>query len=116
MPLQLVVDESGGISIPVDDCVREAWIVQYERAAHSGSINAFRERLAECFAVSLAECLDPDLKPPTDPQVRYAMDIARDLGVALPSEALRFRGAMAEFIERFADAFKQKRRSYLRAD
>lgn len=114
MPVQLILDDDGGIPIPMDDCIQEAWVMQYERASHAGAVDGFRERLAHCFATSLIECLDPDLKPPTDAQVKYATDIARELGIPLPPEALRFRGSMAEFIDRFADAMRQKRRSYLR--
>jgi hypothetical protein len=58
----------------------------------------------------LIECLDADLKPPTAAQIQYATDIAKHLGVPLPSEALRFRGAMGEFLTRFSDAFRQKTR------
>lgn len=112
--MRLVLDDDSGISIPLNDCVRAAWLLQYDRAAHSGGIEGFQERLASCFAESLAECLDTDLKPPTDAQVKYATSIARELGIALPSEALRFRGPMAEFIDRFAETLRRKRRSYLR--
>jgi hypothetical protein len=114
MPVQLVFDDDGGISIPLDDCIQEAWVLQYSRAESAGAIDGFRDRLAACFASSLTECLDPDLKPPTDAQLKYAMAIARDLGVPLPPEALRFRGAMAQFIERFAEVHKQRRQKYLR--
>lgn len=112
--MRLVLDDESGIFLPLNDVVREAWLLQYNRAAHTGAIDGFRERLASCFATSLAECLDTDLKPPTDAQVQYATSIARELGVALPSEALRFRGPMGEFIDRFAEALRQKRRGYLR--
>ena len=113
MPVQLILDDDGGIPIPLDDCTQEAWMLQFERAFHAGALDGFRERLAQCFALSLIECLDPDLKPPTEPQVKYAMAIARELGISLPSEALRFRGPMAAFIDRFANAMQEKRRSYL---
>jgi hypothetical protein len=112
--MRLVLDDDSGVSIPLDDCVREAWLLQYARAAHAGGVDGFRERLASCFAESLTECLDVDLKPPTEPQIKYATSIARELGIALPSEALRFRGPMAEFIDRFAETLRQKRRGYLR--
>jgi len=108
MSIQLVLDDED-IPIPLDDCVREAWLLQYNRASLYGAVDGLRERLAMCFASSLAECLDADLKPPTEAQLKYATAIARDLGVSLPSEALRFRGAMAEFIDRFAAAHKQRR-------
>jgi hypothetical protein len=109
--MQLVLNDEEAIPIPLDDGVREAWLLQYNRASLYGAVEGLAERLAACFASSLAECLDPDLKPPTDAQIKYATVIARDLGVALPSEALRFRGAMADFIDRFAEAHKQRRRS-----
>lgn len=116
MQMQLVLDDDGGIPLPLDDCTQEAWVLQYERASDAGAIDGFRERVAHCFATSLIECLDPDLKPPTDPQLKYATAIARELGISLPSEALRFRGPMAEFIDRFAEAMRQKKRSYLQHD
>lgn len=113
MSLQLILDGEGGIPIPLDESVREAWQLQFDRATHAGAVDGLRERLANCFANSLAECLDPDLKPPTDAQVRYATDITRELGLSLNSDALRYRGAMAEFIDRYAEAFKGRRRRRL---
>jgi len=70
---------------------------------------AFVARLSECVATSIAACLDTDLQLPTDSQVKYAMDIARELGVSLPADALRFRGAAHEFIDRFKDSFRISR-------
>lgn len=46
-------------------------------------------------------------------QVQYATDIARQLGIPLPPETLRFRGSMGEFIDRFAEILRQKRRGHL---
>lgn len=109
--MQLVLNDEEVIPIPLDDFVQEAWVLQYNRASFQGGLDGLVERLAACFASSLAECLDPDLKLPTDAQLKYATAIARDLGVALPSEALRFRGAMTEFIDRFSDAHKRRRKS-----
>lgn len=37
------------------------------------------------------------------------MDIARDLGVSLPADVLRFRGAAHDFIGRFEEAFRSGR-------
>jgi hypothetical protein len=116
MPVQLVLDDEGGISIPLDDCTREAWALQCDRAIHAGKLEGLQERVAMCFALSLSECLDSDLKPPTAAQLKFATDISRELGVALPSEALRYRGSMGEFINRYAEALRSKRRSYLSRD
>ncbi|OZB58041.1 MAG: hypothetical protein B7X39_18730 [Lysobacterales bacterium 14-68-21] len=111
--MRLVLNDEDDIPIPLDDPIHEAWLLQYDRALHSGSIESFQARLAQCFAVSLIECLDVDLKPPTAAQVKYATDIARQLGIPLPYEVLRFRGSMGEFIDRFAEVFRQKRRGNL---
>jgi len=108
--MRLVLNDDDDIPIPLDDPIQEAWALQYDRALHSGSVESFQARLAQCFALSLTECLDADLKPPTSAQVQYATDIARQLGIPLPPEALRFRGSMGEFIDRFAEVLRQKRR------
>lgn len=110
MPMQLMLDDESGIPIPMDDFVREAWAVQFGRAASNQAVEQLCERLAECFASSLAECLDADLQLPTEAQVRYATDISRHLGVSLPAEALRFRGAMFDFLDRFAESHRLRRR------
>lgn len=108
----LLNEEDDPIAIPLDDVIREALIVQYDRAHQSGDVDRFRTRLAISFANSLSSCLDPDLQPPTSAQLQYATAIARELGVSLPYEALRFRGTMNDFIDRFSDALRTKRETY----
>jgi len=112
MPLQLLFDEDQSIVIPTDDLTEEAWTLQLGRAMAQGDVEGLSERLATCFAITLIECLDADLKPPTEAQLKYATAIARDLNLALPSEALRFRGAMTEFLDRYVELHKQKRRGH----
>lgn len=109
MLLQLVFEDQWSIPVLMDDRLQEALGVQRERASGEEFDLAFAERLSACFANSLAECLDTDLQLPTDSQVKYAMDIARELGVSLPADALRFRGSAHEFIDRFEDAFRASR-------
>lgn len=111
--MRLVLDDEDDVPIPLDDPTQEAWILQYGRALHSGCLESFQVRLAQCFAISLTECLDADLKPPTSAQVQYATDIARQLGIPVPPDVLRFRGPMGEFIDRFAEVLRQKRKGHL---
>lgn len=107
--MHLLLDDGSEISITLDDWLLDAWQLQCGRSSSTGEMDRLRDRLAMCIAPALAECLDSDLKPPTEAQVRYAMAIARALGIALPSEALRYRGGMTNFIDRFVDSFRQKR-------
>lgn len=109
MPLQLLFDDETAVEIPLDPSLQEAWLIQYGRELDAGRGERFQKRLAISFAQALADGLDADLKPPTEPQLRYATSIARELGVALPPEALRFRGSMADFIGRFAERLREKR-------
>ncbi len=109
MPLQLVFEDQWSIPVPMDDRLQEALGMQRERGCRDEFDVAFLERLSMSFANVLTECLDADLQLPTDSQVKYAMDIARDLGVSLPADVLRFRGAAHDFIGRFEEAFRSGR-------
>lgn len=113
MPLQLVLDEYSRIDIPLADSTLAAWGLQFDRAARSRNTCPLAERLAACVAAGLEQCLDADLQPPTEKQIHYAQGIARELNVSLSGDALRYRGSMHEFLDRFEDAFKarQVRRS-----
>src|SRR3546814_13211928 len=106
MLLQLVFEDQWSIPVLMDDRLQEALGVQRERACCEEFDFAFAERLSACFANSLAECLDTDLQLPTDSQVKYAMNIARELGVSLPAHPPRFRGSPHAFTDPFAAAFR----------
>lgn len=114
MALRLLLDDSGEVTIPMKESTRQAWYIQMHLVSQGDCPN-FMERLGRCFAASLAECMDPDFKPPTEAQLKYAIAIAREVDVPLDSEVLRYRGAMSDFIERYTDAFNAKRESTSRA-
>lgn len=109
MALQLMLGDDLEISIPLEERLQLAWDEQQGRAACAEGLDRLAARLADLVACSLVEVLDHDLKPPTPAQLEYATAIARDLGVSLPAEALRYRGSMTQFIGRFADAHKAMR-------
>ncbi len=108
MAFQFILDDTTVLDIPVDDSMTETWQIQLRRAAQPEVMEAIRRRLARCVAAGLWECLDPDLRPPSTAQLNYATAIARELGVPISGEALRYRGAMTDFIGQFADEFKRR--------
>ena len=110
MLLQLVYEDQWVIPVPVDARVHEALDVQRERALRCEMDEVFTYQLSVCVANSLAAFLDPDLQLPTANQVKYTTDIARQLGISIPADALRYRGAAHEFIERFEEPFKVSRK------
>lgn len=106
-----IADDDGDweMTIPMEIAVTEALRVQMARLqANDANAQQLCRRIAERMAISILEVLDADLKPPTEAQVSYALAIARDLNVNLPGEALLFRGAMSDFLDRFIPLFNQR--------
>lgn len=115
MLLQLVFDDDWSIHVRVDARLEEALEVQRARASQGDLVDALANRLAACISSAIANCLDADLHVPSPAQLKYAEDIARELGIPLPAESLRYKGAMSEFIERFQEPFndrKARQRAY----
>jgi hypothetical protein len=108
MSLQLVLDGSDGIDIPLEDSLLAAWRLQLDRAALTRNTFAMGERLAASFAASLSQCLDPDLRPPTEKQLRHAITIARELNIPISGDATRYRGAMVGFIKSHEQSLKER--------
>lgn len=99
MALRLLLDDDTAIPIPLDDYSKEVWALQFDRWRYRNCFASLQLRLATCFAVTVDGMLDEDLRLPTDAQLSKAGHLARQLGIALPSEALRFRSSMEEFIQ-----------------
>ena len=109
MPLLLVdMDSDLLVEIPVSESLEEALNIQWERLADEAARNAFGARFGPHLALALGESLDWDLRAPTPAQVTYATAISRALGIALPSEVLRYRGQMNEFLDRHNQTFKDR--------
>jgi len=109
MLLQLAYEDQWFIPIAVDARLQEAIEVQLARAVDSSIENELLERLSISITNAIANCLDVDLQQPTARQITYATHIARELSIAVPGEALRYRGAISEFIERFEKSFRASR-------
>lgn len=104
MAMRLVDDDLDiSIDINLDSSVRDALSIQMQRSAYCSGYSAFAWRLAK----RLSDVLDADLQPPSESQLSYAMSIVKALDISLPGEALKFRGAMHEFLDRYAPAFKE---------
>ncbi len=97
MALQIIVAGTEPFTIQLDESISEAWLLQQLRRDSPITRVRLEERLAACLTLSMLQCLDEDLYPPTQAQMIYATDIARELAVSLPFEALRYRGAMSEY-------------------
>ncbi len=101
MLLRLVDAESDlSVEIPVDSVLQEAVMLQMLRLSDQEDRLNFASRLSGYLTKTVSDALDPDLQGPTDAQLVYALAISKQLGVALPSDALRYKGSMSDFISR----------------
>jgi hypothetical protein len=111
VPLRITDIEGGWeLEVPVRGATLETLRLQIERIQTKEVFLApVCERIGQKISETVLDVLDPDLRPPTEAQVRFAIDIARELCINLPGEALQFRGAMHDFLERFSSLFYSRR-------
>lgn len=108
MPLYLVnpaVDMS--LELFVSQRLEEALTIQFERIKDRRVRDTFVQHLERRLEGLLADTIDWDLKEPTQAQLSYAMLVAKQLGIELPSEVRRSRFHAAMFLEEHADQVKQ---------
>lgn len=98
MGLRLVDDDLDlSLDLPSTPGISEAVGMQIERCLIAGGASGFALRLAG----HLVDLLDVDLQPPSPQQMAIATLVARALRLSIPSEALRYRGSMSEFLDRY---------------
>lgn len=86
----------------VSQRLEEALTIQYERIKDRKVRDTFVKRLEKQVEALLKDSIDWDLKEPTEAQLKYAILVAKQLGIALPSEALKYRFHAAMFLETYA--------------
>lgn len=108
MPLLLLNTELDLCAeVPLNDELNALLVKQWERLPDQASQDAFGARIGAKLGPVLADCVDWDLKPPTPAQVNFATAIARQRGLDLPGDVLRFRGAMNDFLDAHVDPAKK---------
>lgn len=80
--------------------VAERLDIQLARADSLHARQRFVERLQMALTRALGELVDADLMEPTRDQIEHALVLARDTLIAIPGEALRYRGTMDSFLAR----------------
>lgn len=99
------------VELALPDAEYELLELQMARCVATGGFDAFAQWLSLALGTSLPTVVDYALRPPSEAQTKFAMAIARTLGLALAPDALRYRGVMHEFISSHAPAFLANRKS-----
>ncbi len=95
----------------ISNRLEEALSVQYERLKDRRTRDTFVRKLEQRLESLLVDSIDWDLQEPTQAQLNYAELVAKQLGIALPSEAKKYRFHTAMFLETYAAQAKERTRS-----
>src|SRR5690606_25752536 len=87
--------------------LEEALTIQFERIKDRNVRETFVRRLERQVETLLKDSIDWDLKEPTESQLNYAILVAKQLGISLPSEARKYRFYAAMFLETYAAQAKK---------
>lgn len=98
------------VELVLPDAEHELLELQMARCVANGGFDAFAQWLSQALGALLPTVVDYTLRPPSEAQTKFAMAIARTLGLALSPDALRYRGVMHEFISSHAPAFLASRK------
>ncbi len=96
------------IELPVSEPVERALAIQWERLQDGVTRDNFCRRMAQQLESVIPDSIDWDIKEPTPAQMSYALIISKQLGIALPSEAVRYRGHMHQFLEEHTPILKAR--------
>lgn len=91
------------LELYVSDRLEEALTIQFERIKDRRVRDTFIRKLERSLESLLVESIDWDLKQPTEAQLNYAILIAKQLEIPLPSEARKYRFHAAMFLETYAN-------------
>lgn len=100
--LSLAFDEDERLSIDVPSDAAEVIVRQFERLATEGAREVFAGAMLKQLSRVLATFLEPDLRPPTEKQIAFAMALSRRLKVPIPREALIYKEAIEDFLGKYA--------------
>lgn len=105
----IVVKVGGGaeISIPVRADIAQAIHLRLQESVDRWGLGRTGELSAYALLGISVAATEPDVRPPTGAQVKFALDIARRLGVEIPEGALQDRGRMGAFLTQFGPRLRK---------
>lgn len=74
---------------------------QFDRLPTDSAKEVFADAMLKHLGRVLATFLEPDLRPPTEKQIAYAMGLSRRLKVSIPRDALIYKEAMEDFLAKY---------------
>ncbi len=104
MPLKLCLafNEHEYLSATVPGEAAEVIERQFARLTTAEAREEFADEMLKHLSRVLATFLEPDLRPPTEKQIAFAMKLSRRHNVPIPREALMYKEAIENFLSKYA--------------
>ena len=96
------------IELNLSEEVQSAMALQWTRLQDGKQMDAFARRVTDQLESGLSDALDWDIKRPTAAQTSFAIALSKELDVAIPRDAMNYRGQMHAFINQYAPLAKQR--------
>lgn len=107
MPFELVYgDRDLSLTLHLDIAVEERLVQLLRR---DGSTDRNLGTLARRVSEGISQVVEGQAMPPTEKQIKYAVSIARELSLELPSDVLKFRDAMTTFLTIHAEQYRRRK-------
>ncbi|TAM33209.1 MAG: hypothetical protein EPN60_01985 [Nevskiaceae bacterium] len=115
MSFQIVsIDYEFRIELPLEVHVEDRLYEMLRAVGDPNEDKRSRLALSRRFVDLITAMIDGEMPPPTLKQTQYAVAVARELNIELPSQVLCYRDAMTRFLtqhtQRFRDSRALKRR------
>ena len=102
--LSLAFDDDDRLTVVVPVESAEVIQRQFNRLPTDGAREVFADAMLKHLGRVLATFLEPDLRPPTEKQIAFAMSLSRQRRVEIPRNALIYREAMEDFLSKYASS------------
>lgn len=97
------------LALPFEAHVEERLCIMMGLSDPTRNAERVRNDLARRIVDLITAMLEGEILPPTDKQLKYAVAIARELGIELPADILQYRDAMKVFLGTHAPQYRQSK-------
>jgi hypothetical protein len=110
MSFQIVsIDYEFRIELPLEVHVEDRLYEMLRAVGDAEEDEHSRLALSRRFVDLITAMIDGEMPPPTLKQTQYAIAVARELNIELPSQVLCYRDAMTRFLTQHTQSFKESR-------
>lgn len=110
--MRLVLRDSCGaeLVVPIRSDIADELFLRMSQALSKVGAKRLGELSAYGLLGTIGTVVQPDPRPPTPAQIKFALDIATQLGIELPEGVLQDRSVMGGFLTQYGDRLRRHAR------